>query len=157
MALLQKRAAQVRQLEARGEAELENARAIEVEERIRRHAISPKFDGIVVERFKQAGEWVTAGEPVVRVARMDKLYVSGLISNNDYNPSDVDGKDVVVTVELARNETMDFPGKIVFIGSKDIVGSGNEFKVKAEITNKMKEGQWVLRKETRVSMRIKLN
>ena len=157
VALLQKRAAQVRQLEARGEAELENARAIEVEERIRRHAISPKFDGIVVERFKQAGEWVTAGEPVVRVARMDKLYVSGLISNNDYNPSDVDGKDVVVTVELARNETMDFPGKIVFIGSKDIVGSGNEFKVKAEITNKMKEGQWVLRKETRVSMRIKLN
>ena len=156
VAQLQRRAAVVRQLEAKGEYELEKARVIEVEERINRHAVAPKFDGIVIERYKQAGEWVTAGEPVARVARMEKLYVSGLISNLTYNPSEVDGKDVVVTVELARNETMDFPGKIVFIGSKDIVGTGNEFKVKAEITNRMKQGQWVLRKETRVTMRIKL-
>jgi len=119
--------------------------------------VCPKFDGVVVERYKQAGEWVTAGEPVVKIARMDKLYVSGLVSNSNHNPSEVDGKDVVVTVELARNETMDFPGKIVGIGSKDVIGKGNEYKVKAEITNKMKQGQWVLRKETRVSMRIKLN
>jgi len=157
VAQLQRDAALVRQLEAKGEYKLEEARVIEVEERIKRHDIIPKFDGVVVERYKQAGEWVTAGEPVVKIARMDKLYVSGLVSNSNHNPSEVDGKDVVVTVELARNETMDFPGKIVGIGSKDVIGKGNEYKVKAEITNKMKQGQWVLRKETRVSMRIKLN
>ncbi|WP_162273898.1 efflux RND transporter periplasmic adaptor subunit [Mariniblastus fucicola] len=156
VAQLQLRAANMRQLEAQGEAELENARAREVEERIQRHAVVATFDGVVVDRYKQQSEWVTAGEPVVRIARMDKLYVTGLISNRDYNPSDVKGKDVLVTVELARKEKMEFPGKIVIIGSKDIAGTGNEFMVKAEITNKMKQGQWVLRKDARVSMRIML-
>ena len=59
-----------------------------------------------------------------------------------------------MSVKLARDQVMEFPGKIALIGSKDIIGTGNEFKVKAEITNKKMDGQWVLRKETRVSMRI---
>ena len=152
VSVLQREAATSRQLEAQGEAELERVRETEVKERISRHDVVPRFDGVVIERYKQAGEWVTAGEPVARIARMDKLYVTGLISNNEFNPDEVIGKDVVVTVKLARNEEMTFPGKIVIIGSKDLAGSGNEFKVKAEITNKQRNGQWVLRKETRVSM-----
>jgi multidrug efflux pump subunit AcrA (membrane-fusion protein) len=154
VAQLQRRAAMMRQLEARGEADLENARASEVEERIRRHTVLARFDGVVIKRYKQTGEWVTAGEPVARVARMDKLYVTGLISNNEYNPSDVKGKNVVVTVELARKKTMEFRGKITTIGFEDIAGTGNEFQVKAEIDNEMLEGEWALRKNSRVSMRI---
>lgn len=137
------------------EADLEQARADEVRERIERHAIKSKFDGSVVEMFRHAGEWVTAGEPIAKVARMDRLYVQGLIPNNEYNPGDVAGKEVVVTVQLARDQTMDFPGKIVIIGSRDVAGAGNEFMVKAEIVNKMDKGQWVLRKDSRVSMKIK--
>lgn len=157
VALLQREAARSRQLEAQGEAELETAREAEVKERIVRHKVKSRFEGVVVDRYKQAGEWVTAGEPVAKIARMDRLYVTGLISNLEYNPSEIIGKDVVVTVKLARDEEMEFTGKIAIIGSKDIRGSGNEFKVKAEITNKKKQGQWVLRKETRVSMRINVN
>jgi len=157
VAVLQREAATSRQLEAQGEAELESARETEVKERISRHDVIARFDGVVIDRYKQAGEWVTAGEPVARIARMDKLYVTVLISNNEYNTDEVRGKDVVVTVKLARNEKMEFRGKIVFIGAKDLAGSGNEFKVKAEITNKQRNGQWVLRKETRVSMRINMN
>lgn len=157
VSLLQREAATSRQLEAQGEAELESARETEVKERISRHAVTARFDGVVIDRYKQAGEWVTAGEPVAKIARMDKLYVTGLISNNQYNPDEIKGKNVVVTVKLARNEEMEFLGKIVIIGSKDLAGSGNEFKVKAEITNKQRNGQWVLRKETRVSMRINVN
>ena len=154
VAQLQRRMAMLRQVEARGEADLANARASEVEERIRRHVVMSRFDGVVVKRYKQTGEWVTAGEPVARIARMDKLYVSGLISNNNYNPSDVKGKDVVVTVELAREKKMEFRGKITLIGAEDIAGSGNEFQIKAEIDNEMLEGEWALRKNSRVSMRI---
>jgi len=154
VAQLQRRAAMMRQLEARGESDLENARASEVEERIRRHTVVARFDGVVVKRYKQTGEWVTAGEPVAKVARMDKLYVTGLISNGLYNPSDVKGKDVVVTVNLARQKTMEFRGKITTIGSEDIAGSGNEFQIKAEIDNEMLEGEWALRKNSRVSMKI---
>jgi len=154
VAALQKKAARQRQLEALGEASLEDARANEVAERIRRHNITAQFDGVVIEQFKHQGEWVQAGESIVKVARMDKLYVTRLISNLEYNPADVKGKEVNVTVELARGEKMEFPGKITVIGSRDVSGSGNEYKVKAEITNQIKQGQWVLRQNSRVSMEI---
>lgn len=159
VARLQRRAAVMRQQEAMGEAELETARSREVEDRLARHSISSKYDGAVVELFKQEGEWVTAGEPIAKVARMDKLYVTGLVPNKDYNPHEVAGKDVVVTVLLANNETMEFTGKITTIGLKDIPGiqNNNDFLVKAEIDNKMQQGQWVLRKDARVTMRFKVN
>ncbi len=155
--ILQRRAAVVQQRDARGEAELESARASEVEDRIARHVVAARFDGQVVDRYKQQGEWVTAGEPVAKIARMDKLYATALIRNLQFNPAEVSGKNVVVTVLLARDETVQFEGKIVSIGAKDIIGSGNEFTVKAEITNKMKQGEWILRQGSRVSMRINQN
>lgn len=154
VAVLQKRAAQMRQLEAVGEAALEDARANEAAERIRRHNISALFDGVVIDKFKHQGEWVQAGESIVKVARMDKLYVTRLISNLEFNPSDVKGKSVKVTAELARGEKLEFDGKITVIGFRDVTGKGNEYKVKAEITNQVKQGEWVLRKNSRVSMEI---
>lgn len=154
VAILQKRSAQMRQLEAIGEASLEDARANEAAERIRRHNISALFDGVVIDKFKHQGEWVQAGESIVKVARMDKLYVTRLISNLEFNPSDVKGKRVKVVAELARGEKLEFDGKITVIGSRDVSGKGNEFKVKAEITNQVKQGEWVLRKNSRVSMEI---
>lgn len=154
VAKLQRRAARVRQDEAIGTALLEGARQSEVEERLKRHSIVCPFDGAVVQLFKHQGEWVTAGEPVAKVARMNKLYVTGLISNRHYNPDQVMNKEVVVTVRLAGNETMEFNGKITTIGLEDVRGNGNEYLVKAEIDNRMKQGQWVLRKDASVSMKI---
>ena len=151
---LQLQAAYVQQRDARGEAELESARASEVEDRIKRHIVASKFDGQVVDRYKQEGEWVTAGEPVARVARMDKLFVAGLLQNRQYNPAEVYKKKVVITAELARNESVQFEGEIVAIGPKVIQGTGNEFSVKAVVTNKMKQGQWVLREGSSVTMKI---
>lgn len=154
VARLQRQAAEKRQLEAMGEAALENVRKNEVSERIRRHNITALFDGVVIQRFKQKGEWVQAGEPIVKIARMNKLYVTRLVSNNRYNPADVKGKNVIVTAELAHGETVEFRGKITAIGPRDVSGDGNEFKVKAEIENKRKQGEWILRKNSRVSMKI---
>jgi HlyD family secretion protein len=138
------------------EADLERARTDEVTERIKRHQVAARFDGNIVEMFKHAGEWVTAGEPIVKIARMDKLYVQGLISNEQFNPSEVAGKEVVVTVQLARDQKLEFEGKIVIIGAQAASSSDNQFFVKAEIENKVDKGQWVLREDSRVSMRIKL-
>ena len=36
---------------------------------------------------KQPGEWVQAGEPVLRIARMDLLRVEGFVSAAEYNAS----------------------------------------------------------------------
>lgn len=152
---LQIDAAKQQKKEATIEFEAASSEIDVIRERLARHTISVGFDGIVIERFKHTGEWVQAGEPIAKVARMDEMFVQGLIRYEAYNAHELKGKPVVVTVTLAKGETMDFEGVIESIPPND-AGSGEEYMVKARVKNRMIEGQWVLRKDARVTMKIKV-
>ena len=138
---------------ARGEAELEAARVDEARERISRHALESEFDGYVTELMRHAGEWVNAGDPVMKIARMDRLYVQGNISSEEYNPYEVAGQPVVVTLTLAQNQTQEFEGRITNVGLEND-SSGIYYSVKAEVDNRFENGQWLLRKGSKVTMRV---
>ena len=61
------------------------ARLAQAEERLKRTRISAPFDGIVSERFRQAGEWTQDGDPIVRLVSADNLEIethvpSGILS-----------------------------------------------------------------------------
>lgn len=127
----------------------------EVKERIRRHAIPTTFDGYVIEKFRDAGEWVNMGEKVLRVARMDRLYVQGNISSDQLNPFEVANKKVTVTLELARGEKATFEGNIVSVGLEK--QGSNLYMVKAEVSNRPEQGYWVLQPGSQVQMRIHLS
>ncbi len=137
------------------EYQIESARMNRVRERIARHSVSVGFDGVVVKMFKKKGEWVTGGDPIAQIARMDEMFVQGLIRYDDHNTYDLINKPVVVTVKLAGDKDMKFNGTIVSIPVED-AGSGEEYFVKAKIRNKLVQGQWVLRKDATVSMEIDL-
>lgn len=137
------------------EAQLEEARVEEARVRIRRHSIRTDFDGYVIKKFRDAGEWVQAGEKVLRVARMDRLYVQGNISSKNLNPFEVADKPVTVTLQLARGEETTFAGKIVSIGLEK---QGSDlFMIKAEVENRRREGFWTLLPGSQVKMRIHLD
>lgn len=137
------------------EAQLEEAKVEEVKVRIRRHAIRTNFDGYVIKKFRDAGEWVQAGEKVLRVARMDRLYVQGNISSKDFNPFEVADKPVTVTLQLARGKQATFKGTIVSIGLEK---QGSDlFMVKAEVDNRPEAGFWTLLPGSQVKMRIHLD
>jgi len=137
------------------EAQLEEARVEEARVRIRRHSIQTNFDGYVIKKFRDAGEWVQAGEKVLRVARMDRLYVQGNISSKTLNPFEVADKPVTVTLQLARGEETTFEGRIVSIGLEK---QGSDlFMVKAEVENRPQEGSWTLLPGSQVKMKIRLN
>ena len=137
------------------EARLEEARVEEARVRIRRHSIRTEFDGYVIKKFRDAGEWVQAGEKVLRVARMDRLYVQGNISSKKLNPFEVSDKPVTVTLQLARGKETTFEGKIVSIGLEK---QGSDlFMVKAEVANRPQEGFWTLLPGSQVKMRIHLD
>jgi multidrug efflux pump subunit AcrA (membrane-fusion protein) len=141
---------------AASEAQLEQAKLEEVETRIGRHAIRTNFNGYVIEKFRDAGEWVQAGEKVLRVARMDRLYVQGVISGVEYNPFEIANKPVTVTMKLARGETTTFEGTIASVGLEK-QGTGDLFMVKAEVNNRSKDGAWILLPGGNVKMRIHLD
>jgi len=137
------------------EAHLEEARVEEARVRIRRHSIRTDFDGYVIKRFRDAGEWVQAGEKVLRVARMDRLYVQGNISSKKLNPFEVADKPVTVTLQLARGKKATFQGKIASIGLEK---QGSDlFMVKAEVQNRPQEGFWTLLPGSQVKMEIHLD
>jgi hypothetical protein len=128
----------------------------EVSERIRRHEIiaPSSFEGHVIEILRNELEWVNAGEPVMRIGRMDRLWVQGVVDANVVNPHEIVNRPVTVTLRLARGETTDFQGKIVHVGLER--ESSDRFLVKAEVQNRPIEGHWVLQPNSTVTMRIHL-
>jgi multidrug resistance efflux pump len=140
---------------AKGEAELELARMREVEIRIGRHILQSDFDAYVIEIFKKPQEFVNVGEEVLRIARMDTLWVQGIVDVNLLNPHEAMNRPVTVTVQLARGETTTFQGKIINVALER--QSSQHYMVKAEIKNRPIGGHWVLQPFSEVLMRIHLD
>jgi multidrug efflux pump subunit AcrA (membrane-fusion protein) len=113
------------------------------------------FDGIVVELFRQQGEWVQPGDPVLRIVRMDRLRVEGFVSR-DVPPAQVDGADVQISVAVPGGGTEKLSGKISFVSP--LVGANRDYRVWAEVDNLPgPDGYpWLLRPGTTAEMTIQL-
>ena len=124
-------------------ADVHQAAVEAAEEKIRRRKILAPFDGMAMDVVKQTREWVTAGDDVLRVVRMDQLRVEGLISAADLDAHEVDGRPVTVHVALARGQSASLKGLIVFVNP--LVQAGNRYRVRAEVVNRRgPNGQWLL-------------
>src|SRR5690606_26560983 len=109
------------------------------EEAVAEHEIRAPFDGEVLEQIKYPGEAVQAMEPVVQVARTDRVRFFGYVPLEavyqlrkgmvvDVQPV-VDGAEVPI-------EQKRFRGKIVYIGPELAPARGRaEVLVKADIVN----------------------
>jgi len=110
--------------------------------------------GVIAEVLKQQGEWVQQAEPVFRIVRMDRLRIEGFISRNDFDPHEIKGAAAMVSVQLARGQTVSYtsnPGgtsetrqlTIDFV-SHEIEADGS-YRIFAEIENRRtSNGLWVL-------------
>lgn len=47
---------------------------------LQQHVVRSPINGVVAERLAHAGEWVTAGTPLVRLIRLDRLRAEGFVS-----------------------------------------------------------------------------
>lgn len=112
-------------------------------EDINRRRIKSVLDGEVVELIREAGEWVQAGETIMRIMRMDTLRVEGLLDSSQFDPPEIKGKSVSVRAQLARGRSTDFRGTVVFVDP--VLRAKGKFLVRAEVENKKSEGSWVLK------------
>jgi multidrug resistance efflux pump len=126
------------------EANVGTARVEAAEKQIERHKIASPLDGVVVEVYRRAGEWVQPGEPVLRVVRMNRLRIKGELNFSQYAPREVAGKPVTVSVPLERGRQETFKGKVVF-AEPDIRIDGT-YDVLAEVDNRSEgsSGHWLL-------------
>ncbi len=114
------------------------------------------FDGVIVKVFRQVGEWVAPGEPVFRIARVDRLRVTANLDASTYAHSDVDGRPVTVEVSLPRGRKVPVEGKIVSVSPILGVG-GKTLSVTAEIETPMENGRPVVRANQRASLTVHVN
>ena len=98
----------------------------------RRQILSP-LDGVVVEIYRNRGEWVEPGEKVLRILRLNRLWVEGFIPVEELSRC-ATGAQVTVTVRIGRDETIQLPGTLVFIG-REVDPVNQDLLVRAEIDN----------------------
>ena len=139
---------------AKMSAEVHQAEVEATQESINRRQILSPIDGMVVEVYRQAGEWVNSGEPVLRVVRMDRLRVERFLNANEQDPGQVSGRPVTVEVELADGRKVRLSGQVVFVSP--LIRAGNIYRVRAEVENRKENDQWLLRPGMAATMTIDL-
>jgi multidrug efflux pump subunit AcrA (membrane-fusion protein) len=131
------------------EAKLEAAKIA-----LKHRSLSSTLNGQVREIKKFVGEWVTNGETVLQVVQMDILRVQGRVKPSEASPAELLGRTAVIKVPLARGHVESVQGKIVFVDP--VVEADGMFVVRAEITNPVEKGQYLLRKGMSAVMTIDL-
>ncbi|MEN1679698.1 MAG: efflux RND transporter periplasmic adaptor subunit [Planctomycetota bacterium] len=100
---------------------------------IESHRIESPLSGVVVEVLRRRGEWVEPGDEVLKVMRLDKLRVEGLIDANQIS-GDLRGAAARVTVSLGARPPQTVAGRVVFV-HPEINPVNNRVRVRAEIAN----------------------
>lgn len=122
---------------------------------IRRRSIVAPFDGEIVELYRHQDEWVSPGDPIVQLVRLDTMVVEGAVEIADYDPHEIMGADVVVEVTLARGRKEQLTGRITYVSS--LVRDDDRYIVRAEVSNREEYGGWLLRDGMTATMTIRLN
>lgn len=124
---------------------------------IERRLITAPLDGVVVEVFPHRGEWMQPGDPLARVVRADTLRVEGYVDSARHDPEAVRDRPVTVEITLADKRVETFQGRIVF--TSPIVESGGEYRIWAEVANKLAPGAgtWLMRPGQTARMTIHSN
>jgi multidrug resistance efflux pump len=147
------------------EIEALNAEAARVEldavnDSIARHQIASPLDGNVMEIYKQAGEWVQTGDKVLRIVRMNRLRVQGFVEAAQFDPHEINGRQVLVRAQLAHDRIESFSGRVSYVGLEKRGGSqfasGSRFVIWAEVDNRIEEGHWLLLPGADVDLTIDL-
>lgn len=114
----------------------------EAEQEIQRYQITSKTMANVQAIYRREGEWVKAGDPVMRLVRMDRLRVEAQLPSDQYNREDVHSHRVTVEFERARGEKVSFKGKIIYTGLRET--ASKMIQVRAEVDNQVAADHWVL-------------
>ncbi|MBM3999874.1 MAG: HlyD family efflux transporter periplasmic adaptor subunit [Planctomycetes bacterium] len=139
-----------------------NSLAQEAKVRLIQHEIETRriiapFAGYVAERYRQEGEWVQAGDAVLRIVRMDRLRVEGQVKADLFAPHEIEGRPVVIKVALPGRKEHSVEGTILF--ASQIIEASGEYRVWAEIDNvPVRETEqrthWLMRPGMSASMSI---
>ncbi len=119
-----------------------------------RREIRAPFEGEIVDIYRHESEWLSPGDPIMRLIRFDTLHVEGFVDSSQYDPEQIDGRPVTIRVVLARGRTLEATGKIIYVSQ--LVQHDRRYLVRAEIPNQRQGKHWLIRPGLETAMTIHL-
>lgn len=123
-----------------------------------RRELKTAHAGVVMQIFKREGDWVSPGDRVMRLVRLDTLRVTGRVSAvakpgvTAYHWRDMVGRPVEVTVELPGGKEVKVPSKIAFAAQE--VEQDGTYRIWADIENQMEGNTWLMGPGLQASMNL---
>lgn len=105
------------------------------------------YDGIIVERKRDLGEWIRAGEPVLRLVHMNEMKITGYVRisgpNNSVSINDLVDASVKIRVRINPQQNAEYEAKVDFV-SPEIDSGQVRFIIRIKNQKDM-NGEWILR------------
>ena len=100
----------------------ENAATLEaqiamLDDRITKCSISASIDGTVLVKYAEAGEFTTAGKPLMKVADLNNIYLRVYFTSDQLANINL-GDEVTVTANLGGDQRYEYAGRVAWISSK---------------------------------------
>ncbi|MFN3191345.1 MAG: efflux RND transporter periplasmic adaptor subunit [Aureliella sp.] len=112
--------------------------------------------GIIIERLRDVGEWVRAGDPVFQLLHMDEMKVEANVLLNGIATSQLRNAEMRISVNLGAGQSdLVIPARVTFVSPQIDQG---KVRVVAKINNQQDaSGNWLLSDGMRVSASITPN
>jgi multidrug resistance efflux pump len=102
--------------------------------------VRSQYDGVIFERMHNQGEWVRAGEPILKLIHLNEMRVEARIRLGNYSPLQLVNAPVRVNVAIGGS-TRTFNSKIEFVSP---VVEFNSVRVWTRVPNEMVGEDWLL-------------
>lgn len=100
------------------------------------------YDGIIVERKRDLGEWIRAGEPVLRLINMLEMKVDAQVPLEGIAITDLEGAEMEIRVPISPEKEINLKAQVSFVSPELEL---KRVRVSARIENQKINGSWILR------------
>ncbi|TWT94839.1 putative efflux pump membrane fusion protein [Botrimarina colliarenosi] len=124
---------------------------------LEKRRIRAQFGGEVLRLHREEGEWVQPGDTIAEVARLDTLQVDGWVYFDEFDPRDIENCRVTINVRVGPDRTEQATGFVVYVDPlAEYDGQRARYRVRAEISNRLENGRWLISPNLIATMKIHL-
>lgn len=100
------------------------------------------YDGIIVQRLRDQGEWIRSGEPILRLVHLNEMKVETFIPIDGISVAELQGAPMRVSVRINSQDVATYDTTVEFV-SPEI--ESRKVRVSTRIQNQQVGGAWLLR------------
>ncbi len=134
-------------------AEVNNEKVKASQVRLDLYKVLAPYDGVIVQRLRDQGEWIRAGEPILRLVHMNEMKVEAFVPTEGINVVQLEGAAMKIAVRISAENVANYDTKVEY-ASPEI--ESRNIRISTRIQNQMVGGGWLLRDGMIASIEITL-